>query len=71
MRRQSRWQTIIPIGCVGITSASAIPHSLQYEDAIRAFEQVVKLRPDYKDGYINVGLTYIEWEKYTEVRWLL
>lgn len=42
--------------------------SLQYEDAIRAFEQVVKLRPDYKDGYINVGLTYIEWEKYTEAR---
>jgi Tfp pilus assembly protein PilF len=42
--------------------------SLQYEDAIRAFEQVVKLRPDYKDGYINVGVTYIEWEKYTEAR---
>jgi Tfp pilus assembly protein PilF len=42
--------------------------SLQYEDAIHAFEQVVRLRPDYKDGYINVGLTYIEWEKYTEAR---
>ena len=42
--------------------------SLQYEDAIRAFQQVTRLRPDYKDGYINVGLTYIEWEKYDEAR---
>jgi len=41
---------------------------LQYEDAMNAFEQVVKLRPDYKDGYINVGLTYIEWEKYAAAR---
>jgi len=41
---------------------------LQYSDAMHAFEQVVKLRPDYKDGYINVGLTYIEWEKYSEAR---
>jgi tetratricopeptide (TPR) repeat protein len=42
--------------------------SLQYEDALNAFQQVVRLRPDYKDGYINVGLTYIEWEKYAEAR---
>ncbi|MGA2728835.1 MAG: tetratricopeptide repeat protein [Terracidiphilus sp.] len=41
---------------------------LQYEDSINAFQQVTKLRPDYKDGYINVGLTYIEWEKYDEAR---
>jgi tetratricopeptide (TPR) repeat protein len=41
---------------------------LQYEDAMSAFEHVVRLRPDYKDGYINVGLTYIEWEKYAEAR---
>jgi Flp pilus assembly protein TadD len=41
---------------------------LQYEDAMHAFEQVVRLRPDYKDGYINVGLTYIEWEKYAQAR---
>jgi tetratricopeptide (TPR) repeat protein len=39
---------------------------LQYEDAIHAFEQVELLRPEYKDGYINVALTYIEWEKYDE-----
>jgi tetratricopeptide (TPR) repeat protein len=41
---------------------------LQHEDAIHAFEQVVRLRPDYKDGYINLGLTYIDWEKYDSAR---
>jgi Flp pilus assembly protein TadD len=41
---------------------------LQYDDAMHAFEQVVKLRPDYKDAYINLGLNYIEWEKYSEAR---
>jgi tetratricopeptide (TPR) repeat protein len=41
---------------------------LQYEEAMRAFEEVVRLRPDYKDGYVNVGLNYIEWEKYAEAR---
>lgn len=41
---------------------------LQYDDALHAFEQVTKLRPDYKDGYINLGLTDIEWEKYDEAR---
>ena len=41
---------------------------LQYEDAMNAFEQVVRLRPDYKDGHINIGLTYIEWEKYAQAR---
>jgi tetratricopeptide (TPR) repeat protein len=29
---------------------------------------VVKLRPDYADGYTNIGLTYIEWEKYSSAR---
>jgi tetratricopeptide (TPR) repeat protein len=41
---------------------------LQHADAIHAFEQVVRLRPDYKDGYINLGLTYLDWEKYDEAR---
>lgn len=41
---------------------------LQYDDALQAFAQVVRLRPDYKDGYINLGITYIEWEKYAEAR---
>ena len=41
---------------------------LQYADSMHAFEQVVKLRPDYADGHTNIGLTYIEWEKYSEAR---
>jgi Tfp pilus assembly protein PilF len=41
---------------------------LQYGEAKRAFEEVVKLRPDYKDGWVNVGLNFIEWEKYGEAR---
>jgi tetratricopeptide (TPR) repeat protein len=41
---------------------------LQYADSMHAFEQVVKLRPDYADGHINIGLTYIEWEKYSDAR---
>ena len=41
---------------------------LQYADAMHAFEQVVKLRPDYADGHTNIGQTYIEWEKYAEAR---
>jgi tetratricopeptide (TPR) repeat protein len=40
----------------------------QHSDAVAAFEQVVKLRPDYEDGYVNLGLTYIEWEKYSQAR---
>ena len=34
---------------------------LQYSDAIHAFGEVVKLRPDYADGYINIGLTNFDW----------
>ena len=41
---------------------------LQYADSMHAFEQVVKLRPDYADGHINIALTYIEWEKYSAAR---
>lgn len=41
---------------------------LQYADAQYAFAQVTRLRPDYKDGYINVALNYIEWEKYAQAR---
>ncbi|MBV8436259.1 MAG: tetratricopeptide repeat protein [Silvibacterium sp.] len=41
---------------------------LQYADSMHAFEQVVKLRPDYADGFINLGLANIEWEKYSAAR---
>jgi tetratricopeptide (TPR) repeat protein len=41
---------------------------LQYSDAVRAFSEVVKLRPDYPDAYTNVALTEIQWEKYDSAR---
>jgi Tfp pilus assembly protein PilF len=37
---------------------------LQYADAVKAFTQVINLRPDYADGYVNVALTDMQWEKY-------
>ena len=40
----------------------------QYADAVSAFAQVVKLRPDYADGYTNIALTNIQWEKYGSAR---
>jgi tetratricopeptide (TPR) repeat protein len=41
---------------------------LQHQDALDAFEHVIQLNPGYKDGYINIGLTYIDWEKYEDAR---
>ena len=41
---------------------------LQYSDAVRAFSEVVKLRPDYPDAYTNIALTEIQWEKYDSAR---
>ncbi len=41
---------------------------LQYADALDAFKQALKLRPDYPDGWINVALVNLEWEKYAEAR---
>lgn len=41
---------------------------LLYADARKAFEQALKLRPDYADGWINIALTDLEWEKYSEAR---
>ena len=40
----------------------------QYSDAVRAFTEVTKLRPDYADAYTNIGLTEIQWEKYDSAR---
>ena len=33
-----------------------------------AFKHVVRMRPDYADGYINLALNDIQWEKYSEAR---
>lgn len=48
--------------------AIAYLDQLQYADAIAAFGEVMKLRPEYADGYINIALTNIEWEKYADAR---
>ncbi len=40
----------------------------QYYDAVRAFTEVAKLRPDYADAYTNVALAEIQWEKYDSAR---
>ena len=40
----------------------------QYADAVNAFSQVVKLRPDYADGYTNIGLADISWLKFSSAR---
>lgn len=41
---------------------------LQHQDALDAFEHVIQLNPGYKDGYINIGLDYLDWEKYDDAR---
>ncbi|MGD1071120.1 MAG: tetratricopeptide repeat protein [Bryobacteraceae bacterium] len=40
----------------------------QYADAVAAFNQVVRLRPNYEDGYTNIALTNMVWEKYGSAR---
>src|ERR1700678_43221 len=46
----------------------ALLDQLQYSDALHAFGEVVKLRPDYADGYTNIALADIQWEKYASAR---
>ena len=46
----------------------ALLDQFQYAESVAAFSEVVKLRPDYPDGYTNVGLTEIVWEKYESAR---
>ena len=40
----------------------------QYGDAVHAFEQVARLRPDYADVYTNIALANFQWEKYDVAR---
>jgi Flp pilus assembly protein TadD len=40
----------------------------QYIDSVHAFQHVAELRPDYPDAEINIGLAYIQWEKYADAR---
>jgi Tfp pilus assembly protein PilF len=46
----------------------ALLDQLQYSASVQAFGEVVKLRPDYTDGYTNIALTEIEWEKFVSAR---
>lgn len=46
----------------------AMLDQFQYQEAVDAFHEVVKLRPTYADGYTNIGLTEIVWEKYDSAR---
>jgi tetratricopeptide (TPR) repeat protein len=46
----------------------ALLDQFQYKESVDAFSEVVKLRPDYAEGYTNIGLTEIVWEKYGSAR---
>lgn len=39
-------------------------NELQYPAAVNAFDQVIKLRPNYADAYTNIAVVEIPWEKY-------
>ena len=45
-------------------SAFAPLRTGQYGSAVDAFTEVVRLRPDYADGYTNIAIADIQWEKY-------
>ncbi|MGB9147549.1 MAG: tetratricopeptide repeat protein [Acidobacteriaceae bacterium] len=56
-----RWNNL-GIACLGPTGGSGfvpVPAE-EYEQAVAAFSEVVKLRPQYVDGYTNLALAHIE-----------
>jgi tetratricopeptide (TPR) repeat protein len=46
----------------------ALLDEFQYDQAVAAFTEVIKLRPGYVDAFTNVGLTEIVWERYDSAR---
>ena len=46
----------------------ALLDAQQYAASVRAFQRVIKLRPDYADAYTNVAIVDIQWEKYDDAR---
>lgn len=40
----------------------------QYAESARAFERVVRLRPDYADAYTNVAIADYSWQRYGDAR---
>ena len=46
----------------------ALLDQFQCAESVQAFTEVIKLRHDYVEGYTNIGLTEILWEKYGSAR---
>src|SRR5580658_1875515 len=46
----------------------ALLDQTQYAEAVAAFTEVIKLRYNYADGYTNIALTAIQWERYDTAR---
>jgi len=44
----------------------ALLDARQYDAAVDAFAQVVSLRPDYADGYINRAIAEIQWQRFDD-----
>jgi len=44
----------------------ALLDAQQYEASVKAYEHVAKMRPDYADAQTNLGIAYIQWEKYDQ-----
>jgi len=42
--------------------------ALQYPDAVKAFEHVATLRPDYADAFTNMAIVEISWERYDDAK---
>ena len=46
----------------------ALLDAQQYPAALAAFTHVAKLRPDYADGYTNMAIAEIQWQRYDDAR---
>jgi tetratricopeptide (TPR) repeat protein len=46
----------------------ALLDAQQYAASVHAFERVTQLRPDYADGFTNIAIAQIQWEKYDDAR---
>jgi Tfp pilus assembly protein PilF len=46
----------------------ALLDAQQYAASAHAFEHVANLRPDYADGYTNIAIAQIQWQRYDEAR---
>jgi tetratricopeptide (TPR) repeat protein/nitrate/TMAO reductase-like tetraheme cytochrome c subunit len=44
----------------------ALLDATQYAQATKAFSQVLQLKPDYGDAYTNLGIVYLQWERYED-----